>query len=168
MDTHPHPDGEMTDLERRLGAWRPDDDGLDPAAMLFAAGQAAGFSRRARFVWPVVCASLAILAASLGTWAASERAERLALARRLQQAPPTSPAPVPVPPPEPVVPSEPESPLPLVQDTPPAHSFLAFHRMLEQGLDAWPAAASVPLKSPPESPRPPVFRAWPHDESLAP
>lgn len=169
MDTHPHADGDLSELERRLGAWRPDGDGLDPAAMLFAAGQASARPGRARLVWPLLCGCLALVAASLGAWAVSERAERLALARRVQQAPsPTEPAPAPAPTSTPVAPSEPDAPVPLVRDEPPAHSYLASHRMLDKGLDAWPAAPPLAAQALPDAPRPPVLRAWPYDEMLEP
>jgi len=59
MDTnHPCPDGELNDLERRLSAWRPAAEGLDPDAVLFAAGRASVRPGPARFAWPALAACL--------------------------------------------------------------------------------------------------------------
>src|SRR5262249_56763625 len=94
MDTkHPCPDGDLNDLERRLSGWRPAPEGLDPDAVLFAAGRAS--AQPNRFAWPALAACFAVLAAALGGWAASERSERLALARLLQQRSPASVTPSP-------------------------------------------------------------------------
>lgn len=108
---------DLTDLERRLAAHRPTADGLDADGMLFAAGREAG--RRGRLVWPAVAGVLAVLAVGLGVWGAQERAGRLALVQRLETKPP---APVVEPP---------------VAEEPSPSSWLASHRALEQGLDAW-------------------------------
>jgi hypothetical protein len=78
----PHDDRDLTDLERRLAAWRPALQGLDPDAMLFAAGRVS--AGRPRPIWPVLAASMSVVAAALALWANSERSERLALAYQLR------------------------------------------------------------------------------------
>lgn len=143
MDAHPD---DLNDLERRLAAWQPAADGLDADRLLFAAGRA---SVRSRLAWPMLAAGLALGALGLGTWGASERTERLALAQLVHER--SVPAPVPVMP-EP----SPEPPSP--------HSVLASHRLLERGLDAWPAPASGPES--PLSPSRPVLRAGQTDALL--
>ncbi len=85
MVTHaPDNDDALSDLERRLTGWRPDSAGLDADAMLFAAGLAAGRQRRGRLLGPSLCGLLAALAAGLGAWGLTERAERQELATRLR------------------------------------------------------------------------------------
>jgi hypothetical protein len=130
MDTHPDRPDNLSDLERRLASCAPSAAGLDADAMLFAAGRASARPGPARFVWPVLAAGLAGLAAVLGAGLAHERGERLALAQRLQQ----MPAPAPAPPSSSAAPSEPST-----AEEPPPNSLLASHKALEQGLDAWPA-----------------------------
>src|SRR5438309_5921585 len=104
MDTnHPFPDRDLNDLEQRLSVWRPAAEGLDSDAVLFAAGRASVRPSPARFVWPALAACFALVAAALGGSLASERSQRLELARLLEQRTP-SPAPPSVSPsvPEPV------------------------------------------------------------------
>jgi hypothetical protein len=137
---HPHDD--LSDLERRLSAWQPARDGLDADAMLFAAGRA---SAPRRLAWPALAACLAALALSLGTWAAVERAGRLALAERLRQQAPVEPAP-------PTGPVETPS-----AEVPGPTSLLAAHRALEHGLDAW-APRPIDTPAPGGSPEPPVLQ----------
>jgi hypothetical protein len=74
--------GDLSAFERRLAEWQPKTEGLDPDAMLFAAGLAAG-QRRARFLWPALCALLLVPIGGLGVWGFSERSERLALTSQL-------------------------------------------------------------------------------------
>lgn len=88
------PPDDLTDLERRLTGWRPNPAGLNPDAMLFAAGRAAARPWRA---WLALAPCLAALAVAVAAWA-SERAERVALAEQLRQ---RAPAPALVPPDEP-------------------------------------------------------------------
>ncbi|HEX5273048.1 MAG TPA: hypothetical protein VFW33_21270 [Gemmataceae bacterium] len=145
MDTQPRPD-DLTDLERRLASCAPCADGLDADAMLFAAGRA---SARTRLAWPALAAVLALLSAGLGAWLTAERAERMELARRLDQ-PPPAPAP------PPAVPPAPAAPQPPTAEQTPGSSVLASHQALEHGLDAWPPVA-LPGAEPP-SPEPPVLR----------
>jgi hypothetical protein len=88
--THTGDEGNLSDLERRLGRWRPDSSGLDPDAMLFAAGAASVTPGRGQRLWPALCVLLAAQAAALGIWAFSERAERQALAIRLDDRAPSA------------------------------------------------------------------------------
>jgi hypothetical protein len=85
MDTHSDNPDELSGVEERLAHWRPGSGGLDADAMLFAAGLAAGRRGRHRFVAPALCGLMAVAAVSLGAWGMRERAERLALAGRLDQ-----------------------------------------------------------------------------------
>ena len=86
MDTNsPRSKDYLSDIERRLEAWRPGTEGLDGAAMLFAAGVAAGRSQRARFLIPALCGLFAALAAAAVFWGWTERVERMALAGRIQE-----------------------------------------------------------------------------------
>src|SRR5437764_15312701 len=78
---------DLSAVERRLAGWRPGPAGLDADAMLFAAGRAAG--RRGRLPALALCGVLAVAAVGLGAWALTERAERLAIAGRLREQPPT-------------------------------------------------------------------------------
>jgi hypothetical protein len=80
---HTGDEGNLSELERRLGHWRPDSSGLDPDAMLFAAGAASVERARGGRFWPASCGILLALAAVLCTWALLERAERHLLAARL-------------------------------------------------------------------------------------
>jgi hypothetical protein len=81
--THTGDEGNLSDLERRLGHWRPDSSGLDADAMLFAAGAASVECSTGARLWPAACGLLVALSAVLGTWALLERAERHLLAARL-------------------------------------------------------------------------------------
>jgi hypothetical protein len=84
MDTNRTGDeGNLSDLERRLGRWQPDAAGLDADAMLFAAGAASVERGGGQRLWPASCGLLLGLSALLGTWALLERAERQMLAARL-------------------------------------------------------------------------------------
>ena len=83
MDPHtPRNPDDLSALERRLSGWRPDAQGLDADAMLFAAGHAAGRHGAGRVFGPALCGLLAALAVGLGVWGLSERAARQALAGR--------------------------------------------------------------------------------------
>jgi hypothetical protein len=154
MDTH-HPD-ELRDFERRLSGWRPAPEGLDPDAMLFAAGRASARAGAGRWAWPAAAAALAVLAAALGGWAAVERSERLALARQLET---VTPAPAPEAAPADAAPAE----------EPPPDSYLAARRVLERGIDAWPPPV-VARAGPPEPPPPevPVLQVGRRDLWLTP
>lgn len=132
------PPDDLTDLERRLTGWRPNPAGLNPDAMLFAAGRAAARPWRA---WLALAPCLAALAVAVAAWA-SERAERVALAEQLRQ---RAPAPALVPPDEPTF------------DEPGPNSFLTAHRALEYGLEAWPPQPIAAPKTP--APEPTVLEA---------
>ncbi len=145
MPEHPRPD-DLSDLERRLTAWRPSPAGLNADALLFAAGRAAGRPGPGRVLWPVVAGSLAVLVAVLGQRLAAERAERLALVELFQQrgaGAPAEPAAAPVSPAAP----------------PPSDSYLAARRVLERQPDAW-LARTTPGPRPAPPPDLPTLRAW--------
>jgi hypothetical protein len=78
----PYHQDDLSDIERRLSAWRPNTEGLDVDAVLFAAGIAAGRQGRSR-LWPAVFALLIVPMVGLGAWAVSERSGRLALSMEL-------------------------------------------------------------------------------------
>ncbi len=164
MDTNCHHSDDLSELERRLASWEPDAAGLNCDAVLFAAGRASAGPGQVRFVWPALTACLTVLAVGLGIWLAAERTERLVLAQQLRHptavpAPEVSPSPSP-----PVAPSE-----PLAVDDPPPDSFLATHRALEMGLDAWPVRAVVRAETPGTNPlNPQVLRVGSRDVLLDP
>jgi hypothetical protein len=159
MDTNPSPrPDDLSDLERRLAGWRPATAGLDPDALLFAAGRASvPRPSPIRFAWPAVAAALALLAAGLGAWIAVERSGRLALAEELRHAPrPQEPAPRELPP-APVDDSDP----------PPISSyFVARNLVLAHGVDAWSDRTLAPAPAPGHSDTPPILQVgrpdtWP-------
>lgn len=164
MDTNSHRPEDLTELERRLSAWRPDAAGLDTDAVLFAAGRASVRPSPARFAWPALTAMMAALALVLGLGLANERSERLALARRLHERPP---APAANPSPSPAVdaaPAESSDPEEMRPD-----SYLASRRALDRGLDAWPGRAVVHAKPiAPSSTNPPILRLGQRDALLEP
>jgi hypothetical protein len=148
MDANARNPDDLTDLERRVAGWRPDAAGLDPDAMLFAAGRASVRPSPTRFAWPTIAACMAVVALALGGWAAKERTGRLELARLMQQPRPVVPAPATIPEPSP--------------EPPPAGSYFAMSRLVRQDPDAFlarpPSDAGPPVKLPAsESP----LRAWP-------
>jgi hypothetical protein len=153
MDKHPHRPEDLNELERRLSAWQPSSEALDPDAVLFAAGRASMRSGPARFVWPALSALLTALAIVLGAWLMNERNERLALARRLHErptAPPLNSSPAPAP-------NVGLSESPDLEE-PKADSYLASRRALEKGLDAWPSRTVVRSEpSDPSSEDPPIL-----------
>jgi hypothetical protein len=144
MDAH-LPD-DLSNLERRLAGWQPATADLHADRMLFAAGRASA-RRPTRFVWPALSGCLAVLAALLATSLASERAEKLALAKQMQQ----HSAPVLA-----ETPSVPAAGGPMEPLAPTA--YLSARRALEHDPDAWPApaAAAAPDAAPPA----PVLQAW--------
>jgi hypothetical protein len=79
----PERDDDLNNVEERLANWLPAADGLNAEAMLFAAGLAAG--RRGRIIWPTLCVVLLAPAVGFGVWGFTERAERRALAQRLDE-----------------------------------------------------------------------------------
>ena len=85
MDSHsPNPD-DLSEIERRLSVWRPNAEGLNREAMLYAAGLAAGKAGRGRLLWPALCSLLVVFAAALGAWGLNERAERQFLIGRIHE-----------------------------------------------------------------------------------
>ena len=140
------PPDDASDWERRLAGLAPAADGLDDAAMLFAAGRASARPGPARFFWPA-------LAVVLGVWLAAERSERLELARQLRAAPAAL-----APPPSPrrlsIRPGARRTDRPTAC-SPPARPWSA-------GLDAWPPRPLAPA----EAFDPPVFRAGQRDNLL--
>src|SRR5437868_1881156 len=94
MDANTRNADDLTDLERRLADWRPDAAGLDPDALLFAAGRASIRPSPTRFVWPAIAGCMAVVALGMGGWAVKERTGRLELAALMQKSTPVAPAPV--------------------------------------------------------------------------
>jgi hypothetical protein len=79
----PRDANDLSGIERTMAGWQPSTAGLDTDAMLFAAGQAAAAGRRGRYLWPALCAFLAIQTTGLAIWGLREHSEREVLARRL-------------------------------------------------------------------------------------
>ncbi len=159
MDAHPSRSDDMSDLEKRLSAWRPSAAGLDAVGVLFAAGRASvrpGWG--ALWPCPVVSGCLALLTATLGVALSQERAARLELAERLHE-PRPSVAPAPSSGPEPV-----ETPS---LDSPPADSYLAARRALAGNPDSWLAAAKAEPNGAP-SPSRAIWKAGSNADVLEP
>jgi hypothetical protein len=147
MDTAEHgPEGDLTDLERRLTLWRPAPVVLDRDRMLFEAGRAAGRSEARLRAGLLSTAALALVAAGLGVPLVRERAQRHALEVRIARQSIAAPAPSmpePAPPPIAIEPFAPESYLALT------------HRMLDGGLDDAPGSApGMPPEPSPTRPEP--------------
>jgi hypothetical protein len=144
MDAHtPRHEEHLSELERRLSGWRPGAQGLDADAMLFAAGLAAGRRGPSRVLWPALCGVLATLAAGLGAWGLSERAERQILASRLHD---RAPAPSP----------SPRTETAIAQSTyePSPGNVLSLRRQLEQDRSSWLSLAPPASTQPPGPPPP--------------
>jgi hypothetical protein len=152
----------MNELERRLSTWQPTVAGLDPDALLFAAGRASVRPGATRFVWPALTVCVSLLAIALGVWLAEERTERLNLARQLRQQSQllaTNPSPSPASDPTPA----------RVEEDPPADSYLASLRALDKGLEAWPISSVIRADPPgPKPPHSPVLKAGRLDALLDP
>src|SRR6516165_10417434 len=84
MDANIPNTDDLKDLENRLGTWSPTREGLDPDAMLFAAGRASVHHGKSWIVWPIASGTLALAVVTLGIWVTAERSERVALQRELQ------------------------------------------------------------------------------------
>ncbi len=130
MDNHSHRPDDLNDLERRLSSWQPAADGLDPDAVLFAAGRASAQPGSVRLLWPALTGLLSVLCVVLGFWLAAERSERQTLARQLREHPSVPVNEPTAAPAADVAPAESDEPAP--------DSYFVSHRALEQGLDAWP------------------------------
>jgi hypothetical protein len=137
----------MNDLERLLSECRPSTTGLDADRALFAAGRASARRGWGRFVWPVVCGCLALLAAALGVGLAEEHAARLEVTAQFHPLPAVAPS-------QSSAPEPGETPS---VEPPAAGSYLSARRALSDNLDAWLAKAA-PSEGPP-SPTPPVWKA---------
>jgi hypothetical protein len=145
MDTNtPGHEDNLNALEHLLSGWRPGDEGLDADAMLFAAGLAAGQRGRARFVAPVLCGLLAVLALALGLWGLHERSERQALASRLHEQ-------VPAPRAAPPVGSDVD---PASSYEPSANDYLSMRRRMEDDPGGWLAYMQPVGHQPPGRPPP--------------
>jgi hypothetical protein len=148
MDIHSsHPD-DLRKLEARLANWKPAPEGLDPEAMLFAAGRASARTK-ARFAWPIVSSCLAMTVIALSARLSAERSERLALLREIQQTTPDGAiASV-------SVPNEQE--LRAVE----ANSYLVLRQNWEhQGEEMVRPSGHDPVPKGPGAPETPVLRAW--------
>src|SRR5262245_61875534 len=84
MDIHSSQPDDLKKLEARLANWKPAPEGLDPEAMLFAAGRAS-VRTKARLVWPFVSGCLALAVIAISARLSAERSERLALFREIPQ-----------------------------------------------------------------------------------
>jgi hypothetical protein len=150
MDPNTADSDDLKKLERQLAAWQPASEGLDADAMLFAAGRASARGGKAWLAWPIVSACLAAAVVALGAGLATERSERLALVRQLQQRP------------HQVAPAADETP---ATDAPAPDAYLVLLREWEQHPNDWggraPATGQVPKR--PAAPEPPTPRAWPPD-----
>jgi hypothetical protein len=148
MDANARNPDDLTDLESRLARWRPDAAGLDPDAMLFAAGRASVRPSPTRLIWPTVAACATVVALGTSGWAAKERTGRLQLARLMQQPTPVIAAPTIAPEPSP--------------DPPPAGSYFAMSPLGRQDPDAFLARTPVDVGAPVEpSVNESPLRAWP-------
>jgi hypothetical protein len=149
----------MSDLEKRLSAWRPSAAGLDADSVLFAAGRASVRPGWGRIAWPVVSGCLALLAATLGVQLSQERSARLELAARLRDPkPPLVAAPSPLPEPY-------EAP---VMEPPAADSYLAARRALAGNPDSWLMAARIEPAEGTPSPNRPIWKVGSHPDMLEP
>jgi hypothetical protein len=147
MDTHePGPEGDLTDLERRLTHWRPAAKYFDRDRMLYEAGRAAARAELRAWTGFASSAALALVTASLGVLLVRERAQRQDLEVRIVQRENAAKAPVlPEPMPPPIV-AQPLSP----------DSYLALtHRLQTVGLDeALTPTSGAPSDHAPAVPEP--------------
>jgi hypothetical protein len=123
---------DSADIERRLAGWRPEADGLNPDAMLFAAGRA---TRQSSRYWPFASAIFAALAIGLGIWGFGEREGRLALIRNHDR----RSTPIAAPPDQAPARADPAN-------TPSPTGFWSMRRTFEEDPDRWMTARA------PESP----------------
>jgi hypothetical protein len=138
MDTTEHgPEGDLTDLERRLTRWRPVAEDLNRDRMLFEAGRAAGRTEFRAWTGLASSAALALVAAGLGVLLVGERAQRQALEVRIAQRAGAATAPS----------LQEPTPPPIVERPLSPDSYLALtHRLQTAGLD------DVPRPAPDDSP----------------
>jgi hypothetical protein len=151
MDPHsPNPD-DLSEIERRLSVWRPNAEGLNREAMLYAAGLAAAKPGRGRLLWPALCSLLAVIAVSLGAWGLNERAERQFLIGRLHEGTPPAAAS-----PTNALAVAPHSAFVASPD-----GYLNLRRQLEQDPGRWLASreSTGPMAIGPAPPEPEILRA---------
>lgn len=154
MDADLSHSDDLNEMERRLAGWSPTQEGLDPDAMLFAAGRASVRGGKSWIAWPIVSGTLALVTAALGTWLAAERSERLALLREIQQRYAEI---APISPPVKMQTSTPEKPAP--------GGYLVLRREWEQQPGDWLIKPSAQGEMPNRSalPESEILRAWqPH------
>ncbi len=84
---------EMTEVERRLAAWRPATGSLDRDQVLYDAGRAAARADGVGRSWRVATVALVLVAALLGGLLANERSRCLKLETSLASASGTKPPP---------------------------------------------------------------------------
>lgn len=159
MEQHSANSDDLSRLERCLSAWQPAEAGLNADAVLFAAGRASVRPSPTRFVWPTLTAIAAVLAIVLGVRLVHEQSERLALAQQIQRV--TAKASI-----SPSLDTDTE-PRPQGEMSP--DSLFVSHRLLENGLDAWPPQVVARAESPlPAVQDPPVLRVGRLDVLLDP
>ena len=153
MDANSSRPNDLNKLEQRLAAWEPASAGLDPEAMLSAAGRASARGVKAWLAWPILSGCLALAVLALGAWLAAERADRLRLLAELSHRP-VETAPVSTP-----VPDETPTTEALAPD-----GYLALRREWElHPDDALRPAAPGQAPKRPASPEPSILRAWQPD-----
>ena len=128
METNPTPDGELNELERRLGEWRPSTVGLNADQMLFAAGRDSVRPGRGRNASLIASGCLALVATALGAGFMHERQARIDLFAQLQNVRPDSQLNGQI---------TPESAEVYLVEKPAASSYLAAHTALAHDPDAW-------------------------------
>ncbi len=82
----------LSQVERRLAAWRPASGGLDRDRMLYEAGRAAAQADSRAQSWRLATAALALLTVGLGGLLAHERAQRRAMEAIASRINPAQPA----------------------------------------------------------------------------
>jgi hypothetical protein len=158
MDAHCSSPGDLNELERRLSAMRPSEEGMDAGKMLFAAGRASVRPGWGRMAWPVSTAFLAMLVLTLGVGLERERAARLDLDAQLVR---LRPAVVPAPS------VEPES-TEVASDSPTDNSYLGARRTMLLDMDAGPVLAHVSPTAGPSTPSQAILKMNSHIELLEP
>ena len=127
MDAYTPGDQEdLSAVERRLADWQPGTAGLDADAMLFAAGMVTGRAGRRPVALPTLCGLLGIVALGLGIWAATERADRQAIAIRLCEKGPVA---------NPYLLARPITPEHSYEPSP--NDYLSTRRLMEQDPNRW-------------------------------
>ena len=153
MDANVSNPDDLNELEQRLTNWKPAPEGLNPDAMLFAAGRASVRNGPMRLAWPVVSGGLAVVAIFLGLRLSAERAERLALLQELDIRLAEIPS---------VLPSATPTPL---QETRAPNAYIVLRREWEQRPGEWPTNSRVQDEESNDSPltEANILRAWqPH------